>query len=124
MIKNYFHLLRVPQWIKIFCFCSVIVFSAFLKQIILYKLLKVFIFCLASSFIYIINDIIDIEADAAHPKKKLRPLPSGKISKRSAWYASVLIFCNTCATFIFSKYSFYFVLDKLCSVECFVFALF
>ena len=58
-----------------------------------FSTLKAFIiFCLASSFIYIINDIIDVEADAAHPQKKYRPLPSGKISKQSAWIASIVIF--------------------------------
>lgn len=94
MIKNYFHLLRVPQWIKnLFVFVPLLFSLHFFEADYFVQTLKgFFIFCLASSFIYIINDIIDIEADAAHPKKKLRPLPSGKISKRSAWNASLLIF--------------------------------
>lgn len=94
MVKNYFKLLRVTQWIKnLFVFVP-LMFSLHLFQASYFiTTLKAFvIFCLASSFIYIINDIIDIEADAAHPKKKYRPLPSGKISKQSAWITSVLIF--------------------------------
>jgi len=94
MIKNYFQLLRIPQWIKnLFVFVP-LMFSLHLFEVSYFTTtLKAFvIFCLASSFIYIINDIIDIEADAAHPKKKFRPLPSGKISKESAWIVSVLIF--------------------------------
>jgi 4-hydroxybenzoate polyprenyltransferase len=93
MIKNYFQLLRVPQWIKnLFVFVPLLFSLHLFEANYFVQSFKGFlIFCLASSFIYIINDIIDIDADAAHPKKKLRPLPSGKISKQSAWYASIII---------------------------------
>lgn len=49
------------------------------------------LFCLVSSVVYIINDIADIEADRQHPKKKLRPLPSGKLSVKAAWIGAALI---------------------------------
>lgn len=49
-------------------------------------------FCLASSAIYVINDIVDIEADRSHPEKKDRPLPSGDLSKTTAVVtASILL---------------------------------
>jgi 4-hydroxybenzoate polyprenyltransferase len=41
-------------------------------------------FCLVSSATYIWNDIQDLEADAAHPEKRNRPLPSGKVSRRNS----------------------------------------
>ncbi len=50
----------------------------------LIALFAFFVFCLASSAIYVINDIVDIEADRAHPVKKNRPLPSGQISVTSS----------------------------------------
>jgi len=37
-------------------------------------------FCAMASAVYVLNDIIDIEADRAHPVKCQRPLPSGTIS--------------------------------------------
>jgi 4-hydroxybenzoate polyprenyltransferase len=49
------------------------------------------LFCLISSVVYIINDITDIEADRQHPKKKLRPLPSGKLPVNVAWVAAIVL---------------------------------
>ena len=94
MIKYYFQLLRVPQWIKnLFVFVPLMFSLHLFEADYFLASLKAFVvFCLASSFIYIINDIIDIDADAVHPTKKFRPLPSGKISKQSAWITSILIF--------------------------------
>ncbi|MEJ2615709.1 MAG: UbiA family prenyltransferase, partial [Ignavibacteriaceae bacterium] len=85
-MKEYFKLFRLHQWIKnIFIFVPLV----FSKNLFNYDLLFVVIagffeFCLASSVVYIINDIIDIESDREHPVKRTRPLPSGKISKKSA----------------------------------------
>jgi 4-hydroxybenzoate polyprenyltransferase len=42
------------------------------------------IFCLLSSVVYIINDMLDVEADRRHPKKRFRPLAAGEISMGQA----------------------------------------
>jgi 4-hydroxybenzoate polyprenyltransferase len=36
-------------------------------------------FCLAASSVYIANDIVDLEADRAHPRKHRRPFASGEL---------------------------------------------
>lgn len=41
-------------------------------------------FSLAASGVYCLNDIIDAEADRLHPRKRLRPVASGAVSKASA----------------------------------------
>jgi 4-hydroxybenzoate polyprenyltransferase len=45
-------------------------------------------FCLAASAVYVFNDILDVEADRAHPTKRQRPLASGALSIRAAWWIS------------------------------------
>jgi 4-hydroxybenzoate polyprenyltransferase len=47
--------------------------------------------CLVSSAIYIINDLVDIEQDRAHPVKRSRPLPSGQLSISVATVAAVTL---------------------------------
>ena len=49
------------------------------------------LFCLLSSLVYIINDLTDLEADRNHPKKRLRPLPSGQLSTQTARLAAIFL---------------------------------
>jgi len=93
MILNYLKLVRVPQWIKNFFVFVPLLFSQHLfdEDYFIKSLVAFVVFCLASSLIYVINDIIDIEADKAHPTKKNRPLPAGVISKRSALIVAVVL---------------------------------
>ncbi|MFZ1280983.1 MAG: decaprenyl-phosphate phosphoribosyltransferase [Ignavibacteriaceae bacterium] len=112
MFKNYFQLLRVHQWIKnLFVFVPLL-FSMHLFEAnyFLSSLKAFFIFCLASSYIYIINDIIDLDADAVHPKKKFRPLPSGKIAKHNAWIVSILILLILVGLTFFTNLNFIYLL--------------
>lgn len=104
MLLNYIHLLRPKHWIK-----NLFVFAALIFSLNLFNIVKLtaslqafFAFCLASSFVYIINDIIDIEQDRKHPKKRNRPIASGKISIKNAIIISIicLITSITLAYFI------------------------
>jgi decaprenyl-phosphate phosphoribosyltransferase len=48
-------------------------------------------FCLASSAVYVFNDLLDVEEDRIHPVKCHRPLASGRISPRqAAWFGALL----------------------------------
>jgi 4-hydroxybenzoate polyprenyltransferase len=48
------------------------------------------LFCLMSSAVYIMNDLIDIEKDREHPTKRHRPLPSGRLNLQVAAGAAFL----------------------------------
>ena len=41
-------------------------------------------FCLASSAVYLLNDCADLAADRLHPRKRLRPIASGRLPVRTA----------------------------------------
>lgn len=47
-------------------------------------------FCLLSGCIYLVNDLIDLDEDRAHPVKRERPLPSGKLRAGVARSAAVV----------------------------------
>jgi len=90
---KFLRLIRVHQWIKnVFVFIPLL-FSQHLFQMnyFLDALSAFLVFCLASSAIYVINDIVDIESDRAHPVKKNRPLPSGQISTQAAIITASLL---------------------------------
>ncbi|RPI69544.1 MAG: hypothetical protein EHM47_13390, partial [Ignavibacteriales bacterium] len=101
MIKNYFTLFRIPQWIKNSFVFVPLLFSLnlFNPDHVLTTLAAFALFCLTSSMIYIINDISDIEADRAHPVKKNRPLAAGKISIKQA-YVSLFFLVIPLAVFL------------------------
>ena len=93
MLLNYIKLIRVQQWVKnVFVFVPLLFsHNLFEREYFLITLFAFFLFSLASSAIYVINDLIDIESDRAHPSKKNRPLPSGAISKPAAVITFIVI---------------------------------
>lgn len=84
---KYLQLLRVRHWTKnilIFfpaAFSGRIMEPYFLQR----NILGFFIFSAVSSMIYIYNDLQDMDKDRKHPKKKERPLASGKVTVQTAY---------------------------------------
>lgn len=80
-LKNIASLIRMKHWIKNgFVFLPVF-FAGKIELVLTSNLIFVFIsFCLASSSIYILNDIVDVNTDRLHPIKKQRPIASGFFS--------------------------------------------
>lgn len=88
-------LVRIKQWVKNFFVLAPLIFSSqFLNINAVYSaFFTFFVFCLAASAVYIVNDIRDIEKDRAHPQKsKKRPLASGAVSPKSAIILLVVIY--------------------------------
>lgn len=86
MLTAWLKLLRPVHWAKNVLIFIPLIFSLNIFQIeyIWQTVIAFAAFSLIASTVYIINDYIDIERDRTHPKKKHRPLASGKISKSLA----------------------------------------
>ena len=54
------------------------------REVLLGTLVTFTFFCIASSTVYLMNDIVDIEHDKRHKTKSKRPLANGLISKNGA----------------------------------------
>lgn len=53
------------------------------------------VFCFASGFVYLVNDLLDVEKDRAHPRKKNRPIASGALPESVARLAAIVILIIT-----------------------------
>ena len=78
--------MRPRQWVKSIIVYAALVFDGKLLDPELFlKTTVVFVcFCLISSSVYIMNDLVDIEKDRQHPRKRKRPLASGQVDPRFA----------------------------------------
>lgn len=85
--------MRPRQWTKnvLFVFPALF-FDGQLFSPAFFNVLAACIFMiLMSGTVYIINDLVDIEKDRQHPRKKFRPLAAGEVPLRLAQAAAVLI---------------------------------
>ena len=92
-LKYLFISLRPRHWIKnIFIFAALIFAKKFTDwSAIRLSLFAFVLFCLASSGVYLINDVLDFYSDQEHPSKKNRPIASAKISRLFAVILGILL---------------------------------
>ena len=85
--------LRPHQWVKNLLVFAPLVFARKLidPAACLHAASAFVAFCAVASGIYLLNDLSDIDADKLHPEKKLRPLPSGRLSAGTAKVTLVLL---------------------------------
>jgi len=78
--------LRPRQWIKNGLVFMALLFDQKLTNwdLLLGTTLAFILFCMISSTVYIVNDLVDLEKDKQHPKKRRRALPSGQLQP---WFA-------------------------------------
>jgi len=103
--------LRVNQWIKNLIVFTAIIFTGNLFEIdlLLKTIYAFFIFCLLSSTSYLLNDIIDYPYDKKHPRKKNRPIASGKMSLAEASFIVFLLTLVSLIVTLFFSISFFFL---------------
>ena len=85
--------MRSKQWHKNIFIWAALIFDVklFQAQPFLRTLLAFVLFCLISSAVYIVNDLVDIEKDRQHPSKRNRPLSSGALRPGVAIVAAVTL---------------------------------
>lgn len=94
--------LRMHQWVKNLLLFAGIVFSGQLTNPVslLIACAACAVFCLASSGVYLLNDIADRDADRRHPVKRHRPLASGNLSAGvAATVCLLLLTLSVCGGF-------------------------
>ena len=93
MLYSLIKIARPTQWTKNGLLFAAVVFAGEIRNVAKLEIVCVatILFCLLSSAIYTINDIIDRESDRNHPKKKNRPLASGAISVSTASVFAVIL---------------------------------
>ena len=93
MIRGLIKTMRPRQWTKnVFVFAALVFDQKLFEPVWLGRTLAAFLlFCLISSTVYLINDVVDLEKDQKHPTKRNRPLPSGQLS-RSVAIAAAIVF--------------------------------
>jgi 4-hydroxybenzoate polyprenyltransferase len=121
-----FQEMRIWHWVKnILIFLPLIFSMKLVSSIAVANTIYMFIaFCFASSLVYVLNDISDIEFDKLHPKKKYRPLAANLMEVTRArqlvamlmllsitfgifvgYQAIILIFIYLSLNIVYSKYA-------------------
>ena len=85
--------MRLSQWTKNAIVYAALVFDGklFVLDDLWRTTLVALCFCITSSSVYLMNDLVDIEKDRQHPRKRLRALPSGQLSPLLAGIAAFVL---------------------------------
>jgi len=86
LLRNLIKSMRPAYWVKnTLVFTGLIFsFSLFQWKAIWLSMQAFLLFCMASSWVYLFNDLRDIKEDRWHPVKRFRPLASGDLSPKAA----------------------------------------
>ncbi len=85
--------MRPKQWVKNGAIFAALVFDEklFVSNFFIQTLLGFFLLSLISGTVYVINDLLDVEKDRLHPKKKFRPIASGALNLQFAKIIAVVL---------------------------------
>jgi 4-hydroxybenzoate polyprenyltransferase/phosphoserine phosphatase len=80
-LKAWLKAIRLHQWAKnVLIFLPLLLAHAWAPGLVAGAALAFLSFGLCASATYIVNDLLDLEADRQHPRKRLRPFASGDLS--------------------------------------------
>lgn len=130
--------MRVYQWVKnVLVFVPLLTSHRFLEpEAVVATVMAFFAFSLCASSVYLLNDMLDLDSDRRHERKRHRPFASGQLSLQTGMLLTVLLLASSIAIAVFlpAKFmlviaSYYaltlaysFVLKKLLLVDVFALA--
>jgi 4-hydroxybenzoate polyprenyltransferase len=97
--------MRPRQWTKNLIVFAPMIFAAKLTEQKSFSVVFMYFiaFCLASSSVYLVNDVLDRKLDKKHPRKCQRPIASGKISLRLALWSAAFLALSSLALSISAR---------------------
>lgn len=98
----YLKAMRPHQWLKnLLVFLPLIAAHDFTPATCFAALAAFVSFSLVASSVYLLNDLLDLQADRAHPRKRERPLASGRLSlAEGAMTAALLLVAGIVIAFL------------------------
>lgn len=105
--------MRVYQWIKnLLIFLPLLLAHEFNDlHALFHTIIGFFCFSFTASFIYLVNDLLDLESDRIHLKKKDRPFAAGKLNPIPAFIISfILMAVSLVVSFLYLPNNFGYVL--------------
>lgn len=112
-LKTFIKSIRVYQWIKnILIFLPLVLAHKIGNQDSLIQAILAFIaFSFTASSVYLTNDLLDLESDRLHIRKKLRPLASGDMTlKNGVIFATLLLLLSFTLSIILLNWQFSLIL--------------
>jgi 4-hydroxybenzoate polyprenyltransferase/phosphoserine phosphatase len=92
-LRVWFRALRLHQWLKnLLVFLPLLAGHQLGKPALLAQAALAFLaFGLCASSVYLVNDLVDLESDRRHPRKRLRPFAAGSLSPASGLGAAAAL---------------------------------
>jgi 4-hydroxybenzoate polyprenyltransferase len=98
LLQSMLKAVRPHQWAKNLLVLVPLILSHSIKLHAVAQVLLAFVcLCLCASASYVINDLLDIEADRRHPKKRFRPFASGDLAASTGLWLARIFFAGAFA---------------------------
>ena len=110
-VQSYLRALRPHQWLKnILIFLPMLAAHQFELMTVQQSLLAFLVFSLTASSVYVLNDLLDLRADRAHPRKCLRPFAAGTVPILHGAYMFSGLFALSVGLSLFLPLTFFFIM--------------
>lgn len=103
---------RLHQWLKNMLVAVPFILTHEIDNLALWitVIIAFYSFSFMAGAVYLVNDMLDLAADRAHPRKRNRPLASGSLSVPNGLIMAVLLFVASIVLALFVSFDFFVIL--------------